>query len=131
MYIWPNVHFPENLFSRIYTCQNVHLDEITFPRMPQFTLARMYIWPDHISPKPYLPKFILASMYVWPKSHFSENYFSRIYSCQNVDLVGLHFPENLFAKNYTHKSEISFSIEFTLRKYIIGLVYFQKLVSCV
>ena len=25
MYIWPNGHFPENLFSRIDTCQNVHL----------------------------------------------------------------------------------------------------------
>ena len=32
MYVWSKTHFPENLFSRIYICQNVHSAEITFPR---------------------------------------------------------------------------------------------------
>ena len=36
MYIWPNGHFPENLFSRMDTCQNVHFAEWTFPRKPIF-----------------------------------------------------------------------------------------------
>ena len=47
MYIWPKLHFPENLFSRIYTCQNVHLAEIEFPRKLIFqilyTLNRNFV----------------------------------------------------------------------------------------
>ena len=31
-YIWPRLHFPENLFSRIFTKQNLRLVENTFPR---------------------------------------------------------------------------------------------------
>ena len=77
-----------------------------------------------------MPEFTPARMYIWPKSHFPENYFSRIYIYQNVHLAGLHFPENLFSRKYTHKPEISVLIEFTLRKYVIVLVHFQKLVSC-
>ena len=37
MYIWPKLHFPENLFARIYTCQNVHSAEITFPPKAYFS----------------------------------------------------------------------------------------------
>ena len=29
-YIWPKLHFPKNLFTRVCTCQNIHLAEITF-----------------------------------------------------------------------------------------------------
>ena len=36
MYIWLKRHFPKNLFSRIDTCQNVHLAEWTFPQKPIF-----------------------------------------------------------------------------------------------
>ena len=36
MYIWLNGHFPKKLFSRIDTCQNVHLAEWTFPRKSIF-----------------------------------------------------------------------------------------------
>ena len=32
IYIWPKLHFPENLFSWIYTCQILHLAEVTFPQ---------------------------------------------------------------------------------------------------
>ena len=44
---WPNVHFPENLFSRIETSQNVHLAECLFPRklifQKLYTLARIFV----------------------------------------------------------------------------------------
>ena len=40
-------YFPENLFSRIYTCQNEHLAKITFPRKLIFqviyTLNRKFV----------------------------------------------------------------------------------------
>ena len=40
MYIWPKVHFPENLFSRIETCQNAQLAETTIPR--KFIFQKLY-----------------------------------------------------------------------------------------
>ena len=75
MYIWPKLHFPENLFARIYTCQNVHLVEILFPR------------------KLYFPEFTLASINIWPKLHFPESLFSKIYTSQNVHLIEITFPQ--------------------------------------
>ena len=61
MNICPKLHFPENLFARIYTCQNVLLAEITFLRkltfqdlhLPECTFGRNYI-----SPKTYFPDVI-------------------------------------------------------------------------
>ena len=67
MYIWPKLHFPENLFSRIYTSQNVHLAEITFPQ-----------------------KLIFQNLHL-PELHFPENLFSRIFTCRNVHLAEITF----------------------------------------
>ena len=125
----PKLPFPESLFSRIYTCQNVHLAEITFPRklifqnlhLSECTFGRNYISPkaffqnlhlpectfgrNYISRKAYFPEFTLARMYIWPK---------------------LQFPESLFSKYDTHLTENSLLIEFTLQKYIICLFIFKN-----
>ena len=81
MYILPNGHFPENLFSRIDTCQNVHLSEWTFPRKPEWTFQCTF-----------------GQMYI-------ENLFSRIYTCQIVYLGEMtalrkHFPEITFPRKF-------------------------------
>ena len=83
MYIWPKLHFPENLFSRIYTCRNVRLAEITFPgkllfqnlHLPECTFGQNFIFP-----KTYLREFTLARMYIWPKLHFPEKSFFGYYT---------------------------------------------------
>ena len=105
------MHLPEITFPRGLVWQKLHLPEFTFPRklffqnlhLPEFTFSRNYI-----SPKTYFPEFTLARIYIWPK---------------------LHFPRNLFSRNCTHQPEISLLIEFSLRKYVIMIVHFQKLLS--
>ena len=148
MNIGPKLHFPENLFSRIYTCQNVHLAEITFPRKLIFQNSRIYIWP-----KLHFPESLFSRIYTCQNVHFPENIFSRyytcqnvhlaeitfprkltvfsrIYTCQNVHLPEITFPRKLFFRYYTHETEILLLIEFTSQKYIIMFVHFQKLLSC-
>ena len=44
MNIFPKLHFPESLFARIYTCQNVQLVEITFPRKFIFQILFTLNW---------------------------------------------------------------------------------------
>ena len=82
MYIWPKLHFPENLFSKIYACQNKRLAEIAFPRKLIFQNLHF------------------ARMYIWPKLNFPENLFSRIYTCQNVHLAEIEFPRKLIFQNF-------------------------------
>ena len=121
-------HFLENLFCGIYTCQNAHLAECTFPpktyfselhlpecklHLAEYTFPRKLILQNlhlpectfgrnYISPKSYFPEFSLSRMYIWPKLHFSENLFYRIYTCQNVHLAEYTFPQKLvFQKLYT------------------------------
>ena len=105
MYIWPKLHYPENLCSRNYTCQNVHLAEITFPRelifqnlhLPECTFGQNYIFP-----KPYFPGFTLARMYIWPKLHFPENYyvFEEMTSLFISKFDLLHFVFHLYFTNF-------------------------------
>ena len=52
MYIWPKLHFPKNLFSRIYSEQNLRLVENTLIR-----------------------KLIFQKLH-FLKNSFSRNYFS-------------------------------------------------------
>ena len=40
-----------------------------------------------ISPKTYFPEWTLVRMYSWPNGHFPENLFSRIDTCQSVHLM--------------------------------------------
>ena len=106
MYIWPNGYFPENLFSRIDTCQNVRLAEWTFCRKPIFqnyTFQNVHL-AQWTFPKTYFPELALARIYIWPNRHFPENLFSRIDTCQNVLYIWRngHFPENLFFKIKSH-----------------------------
>ena len=111
MYIWPNGHCTECTFSRMDTCQNVHLAEWTFPRMyifrmdtcqnvhlaewafprkpifqnghlPGCTFGRMVI-----SLKTYFPEWTPARMSIWPNGHFPKNLFSRMNTCQNIQLM--------------------------------------------
>ena len=116
MYIWPKVHFPENLFSRIYTCLNVHLAETTFPRKLIFqNLHLPDIWPklklfstlaftfgrNYISPKTYFHLHL-------PETFGRTLLFSRIFTKQNLRLVENTFPRKLiFQKLHLHKNSFS------------------------
>ena len=76
MCIWPNVHFPENLFSGIATCQKVHWPIGNFPEnlFSRFdTYQNAYL--AKCALKTYFPGLTLSRMYIWPKSHLSENLF--------------------------------------------------------
>ena len=87
---WPNGHFPECTFSRMDTCQNVHLAKWTFLRKPIFQNGH---WPEctfgrmDISPIVHFPEWTLARMYIWPNGHFPENLFSRMVTGKNVQLM--------------------------------------------
>ena len=145
------LHLPEWTLFEITSawmniCPKLHL--------PEWTSV-----PNYISPKAYLPKITLARMYIWQKLHFPKNLFARIYTCQNVHLPKITFSRKLIfqilsfyspsclgqetakgpfglrvklppAHLSTTHGEISLLIEFTLQKYIIMLVHFQKLLSC-
>ena len=112
----------EIAFPRKPIFQNLRLAEITFPRklifqnlhLPEFTFGRNYI-----SPKTYFPEITFGRNYISLKTYF-----------QNLRLAEITFPrKHIFSRNCTHQPEISLLIEFTLRKYIIMIVYFQKLSS--
>ena len=80
---WPNGHFPENPFSKMDTCQNVHLAEWTLPgkpifqngHLPECTFGRMDIFP-----KVHFPEWTLTRMYIWPNGDF----ISRILRINNI-----------------------------------------------
>ena len=151
------LHLPEWTLAWNYTCQNEHLSQITFPRklicqklhLPESTFGRNYIPPktylpectfgrNYISPKTYLPEFTLARMYIWPKITFSRKLIFQILSFYSPSCLGQETAKGPFgfrvklppAHMSTTHGEISLLIEFTLQKYIIMLVYFQKLLSC-
>ena len=90
MYIWPNGHSPENLCSRMDTCQNVPLAKWTFLRKPIFHnghLPECTFGQMDVSPKTYFPEWTFARMYIWPNGYFHEKLFSRMDTCQNVHLM--------------------------------------------
>ena len=79
MNICPKLHFPEKLFSRIYTYQNVHLAETTFPRklifqklhLPEFTLAETT----------FLRKFIFQILYTLNQNFVIDRiYITKVYN---------------------------------------------------
>ena len=151
----PEITFPRKSLGRNYINSNghslnVHLPEITFSR----TLHALT--KNYISPKAHLAEITFARIYISPKTYFLEftfgrNYISRKLIFQNLHLAKITFPRKLifqnllspefifgrnyispknhFSRNYTHQPEISLLIEFTIQKYIIMIVRFQKLTS--
>ena len=80
MYIRPKLQFPENLFSRIYRCQNIHLAKITvhFPEnlfssiytcqnlpLTEFTFGR-----NHIYLKTYRPAILFPRKFLFLETIF-------------------------------------------------------------
>ena len=152
-----NEHLSEITFPRKLICQNLHLPECTFGRncifpktcLPEFTLARMYIWPKlHFHRKLIcqnlpLPECTFGRNCISPKIHFPDiihiktwNFVIHI-KTENIHIKHI-FGFYVFCTHKTHKNrkdiihiktEISLLIEFTLRKYIIMFVHFQKLLS--
>ena len=84
----------QNLFSKIFTGQNLQLVQITFPRkliFQQLLWAAFTFGRNYHSLKAYFPEFSLARIYIWPKLRFPTNLFSRIYACQNLLLAEITF----------------------------------------
>ena len=62
MNISQKLHFPENLFSKIYTYLNLHLVEITFPRKLIF---QIYICQNlHLAETTFLQKLIFQNLHL-------------------------------------------------------------------
>ena len=99
MYNFPKLRFPENLFSRMNICANVHLAEIAFSRK-----LTVFSRIDTCQQNVYLaectfPQKLIFQNERFPNVHFSKNFFSRIDTCQNVHLAECTFPRKLIFQN--------------------------------